>query len=244
MSQCESDGARPLEGSRYFARVAQRVVHWLTTQTHAGRLYEVDIRLRPDGGKGLLVTSLQAFADYQRERAWIWEQQALVRARPIAGDAETMRAFSTLRAQLLTRERNADEVRSQVTSMRARWRSERDRSSAALLDLKQGAGTLLDIEFILQTQVLLQARAHPQLLADGNSAALIAAAERSTLLSSAQAQALAQAHAALLKGSLTCTLDARSRLVARSAELAAYSAGVLRVARALGLDFEALTPAS
>ena len=244
LSQRESDGARPLEGTRYFARVAQRVVHWLTTQTHAGRLYEVDVRLRPDGGKGLLVTSLDAFAEYQRERAWIWEQQALVRARPIAGDAATMQAFSTLRAQLLMRERNADDVRSQVTSMRARWRSERDRSTAALLDLKQGAGALLDIEFILQTLVLLKARTHAQLLSDGNSAGLIAVAERAALLSPEQARVLAQAHAALLKGSLACTLDARSRLVPRDAETAAHSADVLRVARALGLDFETLMSVS
>jgi glutamate-ammonia-ligase adenylyltransferase len=132
-------------------------------------------------------------------------------------------------------------VRVQVTSMRARWRSERDRSTAALLDLKQGAGALLDIEFILQTLVLLQARTHPQLLADGNSTALIAAAERSAVLSSVQARALEQAHAVLLQGALTCTLDARSRLVPRNAELAAHSADVLRVARALGLDFEAVT---
>ena len=83
----------PLEGVRYFARLAQRVVHWLTTQTHAGRLYDVDVRLRPDGGKGLLVVSLDAFAEYQRERAWIWEQQALVRARGIAGDAATIARF-------------------------------------------------------------------------------------------------------------------------------------------------------
>jgi glutamate-ammonia-ligase adenylyltransferase len=241
LSQRESDGARPLEGSRYFARVAQRVVHWLTTQAHAGRLYEVDVRLRPDGGKGLLVTSLDAFADYQRERAWIWEQQALVRARPIAGDAATMHAFSALRAQLLMRERNGDDVRAQVTSMRARWRSERDRSSVTRFDLKQGSGALLDIEFILQTLVLLQARAHPDLLADGNSAALIAAAARAALLSAEQARVLAQAHAALLKASLACTLDARSRLVARDAEMAAHSAEVLRVARTLGLDFESVT---
>jgi glutamate-ammonia-ligase adenylyltransferase len=241
LSQRESDGARPLEGSRYFARVAQRVVHWLTTQTHAGRLYEVDVRLRPDGGKGLLVTSLDAFADYQRERAWIWEQQALVRARPIAGDAATMQAFSALRAQLLMRGRDADEVRAQVTSMRARWRSERDRSSVTRFDLKQGSGALLDIEFILQTLVLLQARAHPDLLADGNSAALISAAAGAALLSPEQARVLVQAHAALLKASLACTLDARSRLVARDAEMAAHSAAVLHVARALGLDFESVT---
>lgn len=238
LSQRESDGARPLEGMRYFARVAQRVVHWLTTQTHAGRLYEVDVRLRPDGGKGLLVTSLEAFADYQRERAWIWEQQALVRARPIAGDAATMQRFSALRAQLLMRVRDAAEVRSQVSSMRARWRVERDRSTPALLDLKQGPGTLLDIEFILQTQVLLHAHAQPQLLDNGTSAALIVAAGSSGSLSSDQARALAQAHVVLLTGSLACTLDARPRLAPRDAELEAHSNAVLRVARELGLDFE------
>jgi glutamate-ammonia-ligase adenylyltransferase len=97
----ESNGERPLEGPRYVARLAQRVVHWLTVQSHAGRLYEVDVRLRPDGGKGMLVVSLDAFAEYQRERAWIWEQQALVRARVMAGDAATGSRFAELRAAAL-----------------------------------------------------------------------------------------------------------------------------------------------
>jgi glutamate-ammonia-ligase adenylyltransferase len=242
LSQRESDGARPLEGARYFARVAQRVVHWLTTQTHAGRLYEVDVRLRPDGGKGLLVTSLDAFADYQRERAWIWEQQALVRARPIAGDAATMRCFAALRAELLARSRDGGEVRRQVTSMRARWRAERDRSSAALLDLKQGSGALLDIEFIMQTLVLLHAQAQPALLADGNTAALIAAAGRCGVLDAEQAKTLAAAHAALLARALACTLDARPRLAPRDAELQAHAAAVMHIAGELGLDFAVAAP--
>src|SRR5690348_14833842 len=88
-----SNGARPLEGSRWYARLAQRVVHWLSTPIRAGRLYEIDTRLRPDGSKGLLVASLPAFVDYQRERAWTWEHQALVRARAIAGDAGLRAAF-------------------------------------------------------------------------------------------------------------------------------------------------------
>ena len=237
LSQRESDGARPLEGARYFSRVAQRVVHWLTTQTHAGRLYEVDVRLRPDGGKGLLVTSLDAFADYQRERAWIWEQQALVRARPIAGDEAVMQRFGGLRAELLARARDASDVRQQVTMMRARWRAERDRSSAVLLDLKQGAGALLDIEFILQTLVLLRAHAHPQLLADSNTAGLIAQVQSVGVLDAGQGRDLALAHADLLTRALTCTLDARPRLAARDAELTRHSAAVLAIAAALGLGF-------
>jgi glutamate-ammonia-ligase adenylyltransferase len=237
LAQRESDGARPLEAARYFARIAQRVVHLLTTQTHAGRLYEVDVRLRPDGGKGLLVVGLGAFDEYQRERAWIWETQALVRARAIAGDAATMTRFGHLRSDLLARRRDADAVREQVAAMRARWRAERDRSNTELLDLKQGAGALLDIEFILQTLVLLEAAQHPPLLRGGNSAELIALAGAAGVLDVAQTRALTQAHAALLTAGLACTLDARPRLALRDVELARHSAAVIEVAAALGLAF-------
>jgi glutamate-ammonia-ligase adenylyltransferase len=233
----ESDGAQPLEGVRYFARLAQRVVHWLTAQTRAGKLYEVDVRLRPDGGKGLLVVGLDAFAEYQRERAWIWETQALVRARAIAGDVATIARFSATRADLLAQPRDAQRVLGEVSAMRARWRSERDRSTAAMLDLKQGAGALLDIEFILQMLVLLHARRQPQLLASGNSTQLIAYAGASGVLDAEQAQHLAQAHAALLQRALACTLDARPRLVARDAELDQHTRAVLAIGAALGLTF-------
>ena len=238
LSQRESDGARPLEGSRYFARIAQRTVHWLTTQTRAGRLYDVDVRLRPDGGKGLLVTSLDAFADYQRERAWIWEKQALVRARPLSGDAVPMQRFAAIRAEMLAQPRAAADVRRDVTAMRARWRAERDRSSASQLDLKQGSGALLDIEFILQTLVLLHSHEHRQVLAASNTAELIALAQQAGLLDAAQGVALADAHAALLARALACTLDARARLAPRDAELETHSAAVVRVANALDLDFQ------
>jgi glutamate-ammonia-ligase adenylyltransferase len=237
LAQRESDGARPLEGARYFARLAQRVVHWLTTQTRAGKLYDVDVRLRPDGGKGLLVVSLDAFAEYQRERAWIWETQALVRARPIAGDAASIAQFTVVRAGLLARPREANLVLEQVSAMRARWRADRDRSTPATLDLKQGAGALLDIEFILQTLVLLHAPMHPDLLASSNSAELIERAGIAGALDAAQARNLQQAHAALLRRALDCTLDARPRLAARDDELTQRTAMVLQIATAIGLTF-------
>ncbi|MGH8162832.1 MAG: bifunctional [glutamate--ammonia ligase]-adenylyl-L-tyrosine phosphorylase/[glutamate--ammonia-ligase] adenylyltransferase, partial [Rhodanobacteraceae bacterium] len=101
-----SDGARALEGARWYARLAQRVVHWLSSVTRGGRLYEVDTRLRPDGGKGLLVASLTAFAGYQRDRAWTWEHQALVRARGIVGDPSLIDAFAQARAVLLAQPRD------------------------------------------------------------------------------------------------------------------------------------------
>ncbi|MBS0557794.1 MAG: bifunctional [glutamate--ammonia ligase]-adenylyl-L-tyrosine phosphorylase/[glutamate--ammonia-ligase] adenylyltransferase [Proteobacteria bacterium] len=236
LAQTESDGARPLEGARYFARIAQRVVHWLTTQTRAGKLYDVDVRLRPDGGKGLLVVGVQAFAEYLRERAWIWESQALVRARPIAGDARACAQFAALRAQWLGQARDRVQVLGEVGAMRARWRAERDRSTAASLDLKQGAGALLDIEFILQTLVLLNAHAYPSLLDSGNSARLIALCGHAGVLAESAAQTLAQAHAALLKRALDCTLDARPRLVPRDAELERQARAVLQIAADVGLQ--------
>lgn len=237
LSQTESDGERPLEGSRYSARIAQRIVHWLTTQTHAGRLYDVDIRLRPDGGKGLLVVSLDAFEEYQRERAWIWETQALVRARAICGEEHVCRRFNSTRDALLTRRRDANEVCTQIASMRQRWRAERDRSTATMLDLKQGAGTLLDIEFILQTLVMLHAHEKPQLLQSGNSATLIELARASGALDSHIGDALAAAHSVFLARALDCTLDMRARTVLRDGDLQRHASRVLEIAASLGLDF-------
>ncbi|HEX4479648.1 MAG TPA: bifunctional [glutamate--ammonia ligase]-adenylyl-L-tyrosine phosphorylase/[glutamate--ammonia-ligase] adenylyltransferase [Rudaea sp.] len=239
VAQVESDGERPLEGSRYCARIAQRVVHWLTTQTHAGKLYDVDVRLRPDGAKGLLVVGIDAFEEYQRDRAWIWETQALVRARPISGDEHLVRRFRATRDAVLARSRDVDDVRLQIAAMRERWRAERDRSTAALLDLKQGAGALLDIEFILQTLVLLRAHERRELLAGGNSAALIAIAKQCGALDASSADRLAIAHAGLLKSALDCTLDMRPRLAPRDDALQSLTTGVLDVAASLGLDFAA-----
>ena len=239
LAQVESDGARPLDGQRYYARIAQKVVHLLSTLTRAGRLYEVDVRLRPDGGKGLLVTSLQSFAEYQRERAWTWEHQALVRARPVAGDPLLGRRFTLARAAALGASREAAEVRTQVGAMRRRWRSDRDRSTAQLLDLKQGPGGLLDIEFLLQAQVLAHSATWPALLDAAETVGLIHICRRTGLLDEAQSQALLAAHKLFLDRALACTLDARSRIAPRDAALDGATADVMRICAQLQLDFAA-----
>ena len=107
----QSDGARPLDATRWFARLAQKIVALLGAVTAAGRLFDVDVRLRPDGAKGLLVSSLASFGDYQRERAWTWEHQALVRARFIAGDEALGADFERVRAETLTRLRDSAQIR-------------------------------------------------------------------------------------------------------------------------------------
>ncbi len=231
----ETDGARPLDGARWYARLAQRVVHLLGVLTRAGRLYEVDVRLRPDGSKGMLVQGLDAYATYQRERAWTWERQALVRARAIAGDATLSRRFEQLRLSILARAHDNAAVRAEIAAMRARWRAGRDRSDARCLDLKQGSGGLVDIEFLLQSLVLQHAHAHPALLASGNSADLIAALATAGVLPADDAAALATAHAALLDCALRCTLDARPRLVERTPAIEREATLVTRLASRHGL---------
>ena len=237
--EAASDGARPLDGARWYARLAQRVVHWLSSPTRGGRLYEVDTRLRPDGGKSLLVASLPAFVAYQRERAWTWEQQALVRARAIAGDTSLGEAFARERREVLRAPRERGQVIADVCRMRSEWRKQRDRSDAGSLDLKQGAGALLDIQFLLQGLVLLHAHAHPGLAAHGDTPRLLEACGHARVLAAGDADALAIAHAELLSRSLSATLAGAHRVVPRDLVLDARCAKVLEVARRAGFDFGA-----
>ncbi len=237
-AQDESDGAKPLDGARYYARLAQRFVHLLTTMTRSGRLYEIDIRLRPDGGKGLLVTSIESYVAYQKDRAWTWERQALVRARAVAGDVGLGRRFGEVRASALQARLDADDLRRQIVEMRTRWRDERDRSTETLLDLKQGFGALVDIEFLIQALVLEHGERQPRLLGSSNTVELITIAADAGILGETDARQLRDAHERLLSRSLAAKLDARVRVVARDEELDAACAHVIRIARAAGIDFE------
>ncbi|MDM7555416.1 bifunctional [glutamate--ammonia ligase]-adenylyl-L-tyrosine phosphorylase/[glutamate--ammonia-ligase] adenylyltransferase [Xanthomonas fragariae] len=209
-----SDGKRPLEAGRWFARLAQKVMALLAAETGAGSLYDIDVRLRPDGGKGALVSSLASYREYQRARAWTWEHQALVRARAVAGDVALCDAFAQVRADTLTRVRDPAQVHEDVHKMRARMRTELDRSDAGRLDLKQGAGGLVDLEFVLQAGVLGQAAQHRQLLLACDTPALIDALVQAHWLPGDSAAPLHQAHAALVEAGLSCTLDRRPRLIA------------------------------
>ncbi len=208
-----SDGARPLDAGRYYLRIAQKLVAILDTPTAAGRLYEVDVRLRPDGAKGLLVVNFESFAGYQRERAWTWEHQALVRMRPLAGDAPLLARLDTLRDEILARPRDPQALAKDIADMRERMRRELDRSDAAHFDLKQGAGGLVDLEFALQHAVLRHAGAHPALIRPRHSAALATTLAQEGVIDAATARVFVESHAALVGLSLGCTLDRRPRRV-------------------------------
>jgi glutamate-ammonia-ligase adenylyltransferase len=225
-SDVQSAGPRMLEGSRWFARLAQRIVHWLTTPARAGALYAVDMRLRPDGAKGLLVTTADAFAEYQRERAWVWEHQALVRARVCAGDVELGARCMNARASVLMGRRDPAALCAEVARMRERWRAELDRGGSARFDLKQGRGGLVDLEFLLQALVLEHSHAHPALLASTRTRDVLHALHEVGVLGEHEGAALAAAHDALLARALDCTLDAKARVVPCDAELDAHAEAI------------------
>jgi len=234
-----SDGARPLEASRYFARLAQKVIALLGTITQAGSLYEVDMRLRPDGAKGLLVSTLSSFSEYQLDRAWTWEQQALVRARPVAGDAGVGLAFEEIRRRVFCRSRDVVVVAEEVSAMRLRMRAELDRSTELRFDIKQGEGGLVDIEFITQALLLQQASRHPALLAARDTPGLVKALRAAGVLDDGAADRLLGAHSLLLARSLDCTLDRRPRLFAVDVEIETARNDVRQVASQAGLRFNA-----
>jgi glutamate-ammonia-ligase adenylyltransferase len=156
-----TDGEKPLDNAMFFARLVRRLVHYLTTQTSSGAMYEIDTRLRPEGRKGVLVTSTDAFERYQEENAWTWEHQALLRARPVAGSVPVAGDFERIRAQTLMSRVRLESLRDDVVSMRSRMRKELDRSTSGRFDLKNGVGGIGDIEFIVQYLVLRHAAPYP-----------------------------------------------------------------------------------
>ena len=160
----ETDGKKAVENSVFFARLGQRIIHALDTYTAAGLLYEVDMRLRPSGNSGLLVSSLEAFAQYQKEEAWIWEHQALVRARVVGGDQGLEKQFNKIRNGALTRSRDIEQLRTEVVEMRERMRAELGSGKRLGFNLKQDRGGIVDIEFMVQYLVLRWSNDYAQLL--------------------------------------------------------------------------------
>ncbi|MFC5576715.1 bifunctional [glutamate--ammonia ligase]-adenylyl-L-tyrosine phosphorylase/[glutamate--ammonia-ligase] adenylyltransferase [Lysobacter niabensis] len=238
----QSNGARPLDATRWFARLAQKIVALLGAVTAAGRLFDVDVRLRPDGAKGLLVSSLASFSEYQRERAWTWEHQALVRARFIAGDATLHADFERVRADTLGKMRDPTQIRTDVVAMRRRMRAELDRSNAdapgGQFDLKQGEGGLVDLEFLLQALVLIKARTRGELLGPRNTPGLVVAMGEAGLFDADTVTALLDAHATLLARGLDCTLDRRPRQLPLDDTLEAARESIRKATRAKGFGFE------
>jgi glutamate-ammonia-ligase adenylyltransferase len=204
-----ADGA----GSIY-ARFAQRINSWFNSLTSAGLLYEIDLQLRPDGNSGLLVSPTDAFLDYQLNRAWIWEHQAITRARFVAGDVSIGKIFEAIRCDVIQQKRDLERLRTDVIEMREKMR-QAQRFSVDLFDLKQSIGGIIDVEFIVQYLVLANAAQYSELTKNMGNIALLARLGALGIIDTELAQKTADAyreyrrlqHAARLQGDMQAKVN-------------------------------------
>jgi len=209
-----TDGARPITNEVFFARLAQRLIHILTARTGGGILYEVDTRLRPSGSSGMLVTHPAAFREYQESRAWVWEHQALIRARPIAGDAGLAAVFEEIRATTLCRVRDPKILRTEVAAMRQRMHTAQAPHEPGGINLKHDPGGMIDVEFMVQYALLRWAHDHPALTRHRGNIPLLEALQARGLLDAASAGLLRDAYRRYLGVEQRLKLMERRPLVA------------------------------
>ena len=169
------------DAAEIYARLSQRINSWLTSYTSAGLLYETDLRLRPNGSSGLLVSSVQAFDQYQRNHAWVWEHQALTRARFVAGDVHVGEAFEHTRKEVLRQPRELESLKREVSAMRQKMLDAHPNSSG-LFDVKHDRGGIIDVEFIMQYLILGHACDHPELTNNIGNIALLRVAGKLGLI--------------------------------------------------------------
>jgi len=224
---------RAINSREFYTRLAQRIIMMLGTYTVSGKLYEVDMRLRPSGESGLLVSSLDAFRHYQEVDAWTWEHQALVRARGVAGSTALQAEFEKVRATVLSKKRDAARLREEVTQMRQRMREELTRKAGSdrhkpPFVIKQGAGGTVDIEFIVQYLVLAESGRCPALLTWSDNVRILEAAQGCELLEAQESGFLTEAYLAL-RSTLHHFALQEQDLADPLAALVTYQQGVSRI---------------
>ncbi|MGC2463331.1 MAG: bifunctional [glutamate--ammonia ligase]-adenylyl-L-tyrosine phosphorylase/[glutamate--ammonia-ligase] adenylyltransferase [Steroidobacteraceae bacterium] len=227
-AQQETEGERTIDNQVFFVRFAQRLVHLLTMHSAAGRLYEVDMRLRPSGKGGMLITSIEAFAEYQRREAWSWEHQALLHARSVAGAAVLRERFEAIRIEVLTRDVRRDTLRQDVRHMRNRMRNELSRAKPGEFDLKQDPGGIADIEFLAQYWALTWAGEYPPVAMYSDTIRQLESVASANLVTQSRIDTLSSAYL----GYRTClhhrALDGKGAIVAAS-EFVAERAAIVGI---------------
>jgi glutamate-ammonia-ligase adenylyltransferase len=213
-------------GAEQLARVAQRVTTWMTGHTAAGVLYDLDLRLRPDGASGLMVGSLAAFRDYQQKRAWTWEHQALTRARACAGDRALGGRFEAIRDEILAQPRDRAKLFAEIAAMRAKMRAEH---RADAQELKHIGGGIIDLEFCVQALVLCHGPRHPALRENKGNHMLLHRAGELGLLDRALAAAAAEAYLAMRRRGHQAALNDEEKVRVQPGELEGERAAVKRL---------------
>ncbi len=189
-----TEGEHPVLEAVFYQRLIQRILHLASTNTVGGVLYDTDMRLRPDGDTGVLISDIDAFEIYQRQRAWTWEHQALVRARPVAGSKDIIDRFLKVREDVLRSARDEEKLKEDVISMRRKMRSHLDRSSDKLYDIKEGMGGMIDVEFISQYLLLKYAPLYPDLVLWTDNVRILDECERLEIIDAKTAEDLRSAY--------------------------------------------------
>ena len=228
--QQETTGKKPIDNQLFFVRAAQRIVHLLTMHSGAGRLYSVDVRLRPSGKGGLLVTNIRAFAHYQQHDAWTWEHQALLHARAVAGADELRGEFELLRVAILRRHVRRATLQEEVRNMRERMRKELSKSQPSEFNLKQDPGGIADIEFLAQYWALKWAEKYAAVVMFSDTIRQLESVASADLVPQASVDVLTGAYRAYRGCAHHLALQGREAVVAAS-DFVAERAAVTRIWR-------------
>ena len=209
-----TEGGRDISLPEFYTRLTRKLISLLTTRTFSGPLYEIDLRLRPNGNSGLLVSSESAFSAYQQDKAWTWEHQALIRARFVAGSQEMAVSFQRIRNDVLAKSRPREVLKKDIVEMREKMRTALSKSRLGCFDLKHGVGGIVDIEFIVQFGVLANANEYDGLFQYTDNIRLLLELNKIGFLSDSQQEVLSQAYKAYREASHHASLAERSSLVA------------------------------
>ena len=212
-----TNGDRSIDNQTFYVRLGQKIIHILNTPTASGRLYEVDMRLRPSGNSGLLVSSLASFDRYQKKDAWTWEHQALVRARVVAGDSDLAEEFAQVRNTILETQRDTQTLKHDVITMRKKMRehlgSDKNHTGTREFNIKHDPGGIVDIEFMVQYGVLAWSNTHSNLVTFTDNIRLLERFAQSNLLSAQEADLLTEAYKAYRSTGHKLTLQQQPNLV-------------------------------
>ena len=189
-----TNGEKQIDSRQFYLRLVQRIIHLFNVRTSFGILYEVDVRLRPQGDAGLLACSLDSFADYQMNEAWTWEHQALVRARAVYGENDLIKCFNQIRHDVLCKPRDENQLKTEVREMREKMRNHLGTTQAELFNLKIDEGGIGDIEFLSQYLVLNYANSHPKMTTWSDNVRILELATHYQIMDSHEAEQLTQAY--------------------------------------------------
>ncbi|MBF0258577.1 MAG: bifunctional [glutamate--ammonia ligase]-adenylyl-L-tyrosine phosphorylase/[glutamate--ammonia-ligase] adenylyltransferase [Desulfamplus sp.] len=206
-------GERSIENIRFYTLLGQRIISALTLHTQAGKLYEADMRLRPSGQSGMIVSHIDAFQDYIKNEAWTWEHQAIIRARPIGGDPAIQKLFNDIRQRTLGIKRETELLKKEVREMRERMRKEHLKSEPHMFDLKQGRGGIVDIEFLVQYLVLQHAYEHPALTVWTDNVRLLETLANENILTQEDCEHLKRVYLELRKMVHHLNLQEREKMI-------------------------------